>query len=173
MPVLPEQLLPCWAFGAQVTVSVSPDAVSGALTSDAPGLSLSSLLPGALVSAKVRRVLSDGLLVSFATFFHGSIDAGHSGAPIPLPDWKKAHKEGQKVRARCAGVGGGGGGKTKGHPHLHILSPSVAVSWPLGARGIVRLGAAAAGAAGCFQPQPPCPSPVRRRVPSWWGGVPS
>ena len=41
------------------------------------GLTIGSLLPGMLVSAKVRNVLSDGLLVSFLTFFNGTIDCFH------------------------------------------------------------------------------------------------
>ena len=41
------------------------------------GLTIGSLLPGMLVNAKVRNVLSDGLLVSFLTFFNGTIDCFH------------------------------------------------------------------------------------------------
>lgn len=38
-----------------------------------------SLLPGALVNARVKAVLSDGLLVSFLTYFTGTIDPFHLG----------------------------------------------------------------------------------------------
>ena len=41
------------------------------------GLTIGSLLPGMLVNVKVRNVLSDGLLVSFLTFFNGTIDCFH------------------------------------------------------------------------------------------------
>ena len=46
-----------------------------------------SLQPGALVAARVRSVLSDGLLVSFLTFFSGTIDPFHLGVD-PGTDWK-------------------------------------------------------------------------------------
>ena len=36
-----------------------------------------SLLPGALVNVRVRSVLSDGLIVSFLTYFTGTVDPFH------------------------------------------------------------------------------------------------
>lgn len=36
-----------------------------------------SLLPGALVNIKVGKILTDGLVVSFLTYFHGTIDLFH------------------------------------------------------------------------------------------------
>lgn len=38
-----------------------------------------SLLPGALVNVRVKAVLSDGLLVSFLTYFTGTVDPFHLG----------------------------------------------------------------------------------------------
>ncbi len=43
------------------------ESASGALT-------LGGLLPGALVTAKVRAVVKDGLLVTFLTYFNGESD---------------------------------------------------------------------------------------------------
>ena len=37
----------------------------------------------------ILQVLSDGVLVSFGGFFHGSIDHCHLGTPIPEQDWAK------------------------------------------------------------------------------------
>ena len=34
-------------------------------------------MPGSLVNARIRNVLADGLLVSFLTYFNGSIDRFH------------------------------------------------------------------------------------------------
>ena len=48
------------------------------------GLTIGSLLPGMLVNAKVRNVLSDGLLVSFLTFFNGTIDCFHLSQVLAL-----------------------------------------------------------------------------------------
>lgn len=41
------------------------------------GLTIGSLLPGMAVSARVRRVLADGLVLSFLTFFNGTVDCFH------------------------------------------------------------------------------------------------
>ena len=38
---------------------------------------IGSLMPGSLVNARIRNVLPDGLLVSFLTYFNGSIDRFH------------------------------------------------------------------------------------------------
>lgn len=62
------------------------------------GVSLESLLPGSLVTVKVRSLLSDGLLVSFLTFFHGTIDHLHLGNALSGDEWKRAYSEGQKLK---------------------------------------------------------------------------
>jgi hypothetical protein len=62
---------------AQVTVS--HDAVASAGVKDASGagaLTLGALLPGMLVTAKVRSVLKDGLMVTFLTYFNGAARDG-------------------------------------------------------------------------------------------------
>lgn len=59
-----------------VAVTTHPGAVADALTAEWAGLSLESLLPGALVNARVRRVQGDGLLVTFLSFFHGACMVG-------------------------------------------------------------------------------------------------
>lgn len=76
-----------------VQASVSHDAVAGAVLQPWEGLTMSALLPGALVSARVREVLQHGLLVSFCGYFHGAIHFTHLDDPVPALDWHK----------RCAG----------------------------------------------------------------------
>lgn len=69
-----------------VAVTTHPGAVADALTAEWAGLSLESLLPGALVNARVRRVQGDGLLVTFLTFFHGETRAaGERGKGVDMP----------------------------------------------------------------------------------------
>lgn len=58
------------------------------------GLTIGSLLPGMLVNVKVRNVLSDGLLVSFLTFFNGTIDCFHL-TQVPI------HSSLQALLAHC------------------------------------------------------------------------
>ncbi|GFR41334.1 hypothetical protein Agub_g2019, partial [Astrephomene gubernaculifera] len=92
-----------------VLVSCAPGDVAAALTRDSESTTgLDSLLPGALLNVKVRKVLSNGLLVSFFTFFHGTIDSYHlppaaGGAvtgPASAEALKKSYVEGAKLRAR-------------------------------------------------------------------------
>ncbi len=42
-----------------------------------------SLLPGSLVNVRVKAVLSDGLQVSFLTYFTGTVDPFHLGQVPP------------------------------------------------------------------------------------------
>ncbi len=58
------------------------------------GLTIRSLLPGMLVNVKVRNVLSDGLLVSFLTFFNGTIDCFHLTQVRPDPNGRPQHLRG-------------------------------------------------------------------------------
>ncbi|GLI68751.1 hypothetical protein VaNZ11_013243 [Volvox africanus] len=84
-----------------VIVSCAPGDVAAAVTRESESLTgLEGLLPGALLNVKVRRVLRDGLLVSFLTFFHGTIGLYHLPALAEGTDWRKTYKEGAKLRAR-------------------------------------------------------------------------
>jgi rRNA biogenesis protein RRP5 len=83
--------------------------VSSAVTRESDYTSMQSLLPGMLVNARVRAVLSDGLSVNFMTYFTATIDAFHLGDGKgtdgkhlngPTPDVSKTHKVGDRCRAR-------------------------------------------------------------------------
>ncbi len=112
--------------GGHAIVSAQPAAVAAATTKEWDGLNIGTLLPGALVPARVRHVLSDGLLVSFLTFFTGTVDPFHlgpskkeSGAAAaaegkdkkkkkkeesekiePHGDWRDEYSENQRIKAR-------------------------------------------------------------------------
>lgn len=81
--------------GGAVIVTADPGAVASANSREWEGVNIGSLVPGALVTARVRHVLSDGLLLSFLTFFTGTVDPFHLGTAA-----KAAHGEGQRVKAR-------------------------------------------------------------------------
>ena len=83
--------------------------VSSAVTRESDYTSMQSLLPGMLVNARVRAVLSDGISVNFMTYFTATIDAFHLGDGKgtdgkhlngPTPDVSKTHKVGDRCRAR-------------------------------------------------------------------------
>lgn len=75
-------------------VSALPQEVDSCVTLEWSGVDVNSLTPGSLVNVKIRKVLSDGLLVSFLTFFTGTIDPFHLGKGL------SEYQEGDKLKAR-------------------------------------------------------------------------
>ncbi len=82
-PLLPGAVLPVTVTAAArpgrplVHVSADPKSLAKGAVKEWEGLTIGSLLPGMLVNARVRNVLSDGLLVSFLTYFNGTVDCFH------------------------------------------------------------------------------------------------
>ena len=70
------------------------------VTEEFSGITMSSLLPGQLVTVTVRNVLSDGLLVSFLKFFHGTVDLFHMPIDTVGRDWHSAYKPNQRLKGR-------------------------------------------------------------------------
>lgn len=102
-------------------VTAIPSIVAAATTKEWEGINISTLLPGSLVNARVRNVLSDGLLLSFLTFFTATIDPFHLGSTgegrqknkgssnahkdddttnMNTSDWKDSFSANQKLKAR-------------------------------------------------------------------------
>ncbi len=75
-------------------VTAVPEEVDSSVTLEWSGVDINSLTPGSLVNVKVQNILSDGLLVSFLTFFTGTID------PFHLDKGVKEFHEGDKIKAR-------------------------------------------------------------------------
>ena len=68
---------------------------SSAIALENKSTSISTILPGMLVKARVKSVLEDGISVSFMTYFSGTIDCFHIAA-----EDTGSFKEGQKLRSR-------------------------------------------------------------------------
>lgn len=83
-----------------VGVKTDPKLVAAAAVQEHDGLTLETLKPGALVSAKVRSVLPDGLLLSFLTYFTGTVDRFHLDEDLPSADWAGRFSENQRLKAR-------------------------------------------------------------------------
>jgi len=64
------------------------------------GLTLSQLMPGALVAASVRNVVSNGLILSFLTHLTGYVELSHLREAFPSSNWAERYEERQKVNAR-------------------------------------------------------------------------
>ncbi|KAL0048743.1 hypothetical protein WJX82_009925 [Trebouxia sp. C0006] len=87
-----------------IKVSAAPNVIAEAVTVDYEGLSIGALMPGALVEAHIQHVVSDGLVLSFLTFFTGTVDQFHLAQVCPGGDWKKQYSKDEKVRARIVYV---------------------------------------------------------------------
>eukprot|EP00854_Cymbomonas_tetramitiformis_P014666 gene14666-17328_t len=82
-----------------LTVTTSAKEV-GTSANEMEGVNIGNLMPGMLVSAKVRAVLPDGLLVTFLSYFTGTVDWYHLDTELPAAKWGEAYKVGQRLQAR-------------------------------------------------------------------------
>ncbi|XVE75785.1 hypothetical protein DITRI_Ditri12bG0120500 [Diplodiscus trichospermus] len=83
-----------------VHLSSDPDTVSKSVTKDLKGISLDLLIPGMLVNASVRSILENGILLSFLTYFTGTVDMFHLQNKFPNKNWKDDYNQNKKVNTR-------------------------------------------------------------------------
>lgn len=81
-------------------VAADKKRASKATMKEYDGLTIQQLLPGSLVSATIRRILKNGLLLSFLSYFHGAVELAHLKEDFPGPEWYNNYAEGEKVHAR-------------------------------------------------------------------------
>lgn len=75
--------------------------VKAAVSAETAGLTFTGLLPGMLVNARVRAVLSDGLLLAFLTYFTGTVDLLNMEDPLQTAgQLASSFVENQRLRAR-------------------------------------------------------------------------
>lgn len=103
-PLPPGTVLPVTVTAAArpgrplVHVSADPKSLAKGVVKEWEGLTIGSLLPGMLVNARVRNVLSDGLLVSFLTYFNGTVDCFHLGQVLLTFLHAQSHNPGGCVK---------------------------------------------------------------------------
>ncbi|KAL2664253.1 hypothetical protein GLYMA_02G168900v4 [Glycine max] len=83
-----------------VYLSSDPDTMSKSVTKDLRGLSIDLLVPGMLVNARVKSILENGVMLSFLTYFTGTVDLFHLQNIYPGTNWKDKCSESQKVVSR-------------------------------------------------------------------------
>ena len=100
--------------GALSALSTTADRrrVASAVTHESDTVSVSTLLPGMLVNARIKAVLADGVSANFMTYFVATVDAFHVGDAVvdrrnesdrvdgPAIDLAKTHRVGERCRAR-------------------------------------------------------------------------
>ncbi|XP_072077832.1 rRNA biogenesis protein RRP5 isoform X2 [Arachis hypogaea] len=83
-----------------VYLSSDPDTMSKSVTKDLKGISIDILVPGMMVNARVKSILENGVMLSFLTYFTGTVDLFHLQTSYPTKNWKDLYSESQKVIAR-------------------------------------------------------------------------
>ncbi|KAL9264679.1 rRNA biogenesis protein RRP5-like protein [Drosera capensis] len=76
------------------------DVVSKCVTKDLKGIPLDLLIPGMMVNARVNAVLGNGIMLSFLTYFTGTVDVFHLKELFPSSDWMKEYGKNKKFNAR-------------------------------------------------------------------------
>ncbi|KAL9228093.1 hypothetical protein vseg_003707 [Gypsophila vaccaria] len=74
--------------------------VSKCVTKDLKGFSLDLLVPGMMVNARIQATLENGIMLSFLTYFTGTVDIFHLQSEFHSSDWKKQYDKNMKVNAR-------------------------------------------------------------------------
>ncbi|TKW31046.1 hypothetical protein SEVIR_2G079200v4 [Setaria viridis] len=101
----PRQLIQCVVKAidktrAIVHLSSDEDLVSKSIIKDLKGLSIDHLIPGMMVNARVHSVLENGVMLSFLTYFSGTVDIFNLSNPFPSGNWKDGYSKNKKVNAR-------------------------------------------------------------------------
>ncbi|CAI0406524.1 unnamed protein product [Linum tenue] len=74
--------------------------VSKSVMKDVKGISIDLLVPGMMVSARVQSTLENGVMLSFLTYFTGTVDMFHLQSCFPTTNWKDDYSKNKKVNAR-------------------------------------------------------------------------
>ncbi|KAF9664808.1 hypothetical protein SADUNF_Sadunf16G0056600 [Salix dunnii] len=80
-----------------VYLSSDPDTVSKCVTKDLKGISIDLLIPGMMVDARVQSTLENGIMLSFLTYFTGTVDMFHLQNTFPTSNWKVDYAKNKKV----------------------------------------------------------------------------
>ncbi|KAL8246480.1 hypothetical protein R6Q59_007696 [Mikania micrantha] len=83
-----------------VNLSSDADEVAKCVTKDLKGIPFNLLVPGMMVNARVRSTLENGIMLSFLTYFTGTVDIFHLEKTLPPSSWKDEYPQNKKVNAR-------------------------------------------------------------------------
>ena len=82
------------------TVTSDQKRMKASVAHETSATNVDTLLPGMLVNSRIKQILSDGVSVSFMTYFSGTVDCFHTGALATSKGVSSAFKVGQRMRAR-------------------------------------------------------------------------
>lgn len=82
------------------TVTSDQNRVTSTVAHETSATNVSTLLPGMLVNSRVKQILSDGVSLTFMTFFSGTVSCFHTGPTSISKGISAAFTMGQRMRAR-------------------------------------------------------------------------
>ncbi|KAL0338043.1 UNVERIFIED_CONTAM: rRNA biogenesis protein RRP5 [Sesamum calycinum] len=80
-----------------VYLSSDHDMVSRCVTRDLKGISIDLLVPGMMVNAHVQSTLENGIMLSFLTYFTGTVDVFNLDKTFPSSNWKNDYAKNMKT----------------------------------------------------------------------------
>ncbi|KAG8367979.1 hypothetical protein BUALT_Bualt16G0128900 [Buddleja alternifolia] len=83
-----------------VHLSSDPAMVSKCVTKELKGISIDLLVPGMMVNARVQSTLENGVMLSFLTYFTGTVDIFNLDKTFPSSKWKDDYSKNMKFNAR-------------------------------------------------------------------------
>ncbi|KAL3625500.1 hypothetical protein CASFOL_030954 [Castilleja foliolosa] len=83
-----------------VHLSSDPDMISKCVTKELKGISIDLLVPGMMVNAQVQSTLENGIMLSFLTYFTGTVDIFNLDKTFPSSNWKNDYTKNMKFNAR-------------------------------------------------------------------------
>ncbi|KAL8459787.1 hypothetical protein ACS0TY_031636 [Phlomoides rotata] len=83
-----------------VHLSSDPGMVSKCVTKELKGISIDLLVPGMMVNARVQSTLENGIMLSFLTYFTGTVDLFNLDTNFPSSNWKNNYAKNMKFNAR-------------------------------------------------------------------------
>ncbi|KAM7262095.1 hypothetical protein ACFE04_021172 [Oxalis oulophora] len=112
-----------------VYLSSDPDTISKCVTKDLKGISMDLLFPGMMVNARVKSILQNGIMLSFLTYFTGTVDMYHLQSSFPSSKWKDAYDVNKKVNTRILFIDPSSRaiGLTLNHHLVHDIAPPLHV----------------------------------------------
>ncbi|CAD6220662.1 unnamed protein product [Miscanthus lutarioriparius] len=81
---------------AIVHLSFDKDLLSKSIIKDLKGLSIDHLIPGMMVNARIHSVLENGVMLSFFTYFSGTVDIFNLLNSFPSGNWKDDYSKNKK-----------------------------------------------------------------------------
>ncbi|EPS59007.1 hypothetical protein M569_15804, partial [Genlisea aurea] len=83
-----------------VHLNSDPEVISKVVDTEPNTFSIDTLSPGMMVNARVSAILDNGLMLSFLSYFTGTVDIFNLSNTIPSSSWRNGYSINMKVKSR-------------------------------------------------------------------------